>query len=216
MALDYRRARAKMVEHQLKAQGIRDERILEVFRQVPRHEFVDAALAPQAYADRPLPIGHGQTISQPFMVAIMSALLELHQDHRVLEIGTGSGYQAAILARLVRSVFTVERVPELARAAQETFARLGYDNVLQRVGDGSLGWKQYGPYDRIVVTAAAPAAPESLKKQLADEGRLVVPTGSRIGQVLEVITRRGDDFDYQRSVACTFVPLRGAEGWSGD
>ncbi|MBD3235959.1 MAG: protein-L-isoaspartate(D-aspartate) O-methyltransferase [Candidatus Eisenbacteria bacterium] len=214
--MDYRQARQRMVEVQLEARGIRDARVLEAFRRVPRHEFVEPAMAAQAYADRPLPIGHGQTISQPYMVAIMTELLDLQPDHRVLEIGTGSGYQAAILAELARSVFTVERMPELARAARERFDRLGLDNILQRVGDGTLGWKQYAPYDRIVVTAGAPRVPASLRDQLVDGGLLVVPTGSRLGQVLELIRREGERFAHERSIACTFVPLCGAEGWQND
>lgn len=216
MALDYRGARAAMVAQQLQARGIRDVRVLEVFREVPRHEFVDPALAGEAYADRPLPIGYGQTISQPYMVAIMTESLAPDKDDRVLEIGTGSGYQAAILSRLVRSVFTVERVTDLAENARRTFARLEYTNILQRVGDGTQGWKAYAPYDGIIVTAGAPAAPGSLLAQLADGGRLVIPVGSRGGQVLEIITREGDKYHTQHSVGCTFVPLYGEEGWRSE
>jgi len=213
VGLEYTQARANMVEQQLRGHGIRNEAVLEVFREVPRHEFVDPGLRADAYEDRPLPIAHCQTISQPYMVALMTACLEPEADDRVLEIGTGSGYQAAILSRLVRAVFTVERISSLAEEARRAFERLGYTNILQRVGDGSVGWKAYAPFDGIVVTAAAPAAPPSLLAQLAEGGRLVVPTGPRGGQVLEVITRRGDEFVTLRSVSCAFVPLVGAEGW---
>ena len=176
---EFHEKRALMVDNQIARHrpAVRNNAVLEAMRQVPRHLFVPGYMRGVAHADRPLPIGHGQTISQPYMVAVMTELLDPQPDQRVLEIGTGSGYQAAILAELVRSVFTVERIPELARSAQETFDRLGYDNILQRVGDGSVGWKQYAPYDRIVVTAGAPAAPDSLKTQLAEGGRLVIPTG---------------------------------------
>jgi protein-L-isoaspartate(D-aspartate) O-methyltransferase len=216
VAIGYRQARTSMVDTQLRARGIRDERILEVFREIPRHEFVDAGLVAEAYSDRPLPIGHGQTISQPYMVAIMTESLAPRRGDRVLEIGTGSGYQAAILSRLARSVFTVERISELAESAKRVFQQLGYTNILQRVGDGSPGWKAYAPYDEIVVTAAAPEVPSSLLEQLAEGGRLVVPTGSRTSQVLEVVTRTGDSFHRANTVACTFVPLLGEEGWKHD
>jgi protein-L-isoaspartate(D-aspartate) O-methyltransferase len=216
VAIDYRQARRRLVDEQLRARGIADERVLAAFLEVPRHEFVDAALAPQAYTDRALPIGHGQTISQPYMVGIMTALLRPQPQDRVLEIGTGSGYQAAVLSRLVRTVFTVERLPALARRAQAAFERLGLTNILQRVGDGSLGWKAYAPYDGIVVTAGSPAVPASLLAQLGTGGRLVIPTGSRECQVLKVVTRgaQGDSEDH--NLRCVFVPLVGEEGWPGD
>ena len=205
-----------MVEKQLRARGIQDERVLAVFESVPRHAFVDQALAPQAYSDRALPIGHGQTISQPYMVAIMSQKLSPQPMHKVLEIGTGSGYQAAVLSKLARSVFTVERLGPLAERAKQVFAELGLTNILQKVGDGTMGWKAYAPYDGIIVTAGAPRVPHPLLQQLAEGGRLIVPTGSRGGQMLTIITRQGDEFHEERAVPCVFVPLVGEEGWGND
>jgi protein-L-isoaspartate(D-aspartate) O-methyltransferase len=203
-----------MVESQLRARNIRDERILEAFLQVPRHEFVDTALAAEAYSDRALPIGHGQTISQPYMVGIMTSFLAPKPTDRVLEVGTGSGFQAAILSRLVHTVFSVERIASLAQRAQKNFAARGITNIIQRVGDGSLGWKAYAPFDGIIVTAGAPAIPGPLQDQLADGGRLVVPTGSRGGQILSIVTREGDRFASRSEVPCIFVPLLGEEGWN--
>jgi len=205
-----------MVEKQLRSRGIEDERVLAVFESLPRHAFVDQALAPQAYSDRALPIGHGQTISQPYMVAIMSEKLNPQPTEKVLEIGTGSGYQAAILSKLARSVFTVERIEPLAARAKQTFADLKLTNILQMVGDGSMGWKAFAPYDGIIVTAGAPRVPYPLLKQLAEGGRLIVPTGSRGGQMLTIITRRGDEYHEDRAVPCVFVPLVGEEGWGND
>jgi protein-L-isoaspartate(D-aspartate) O-methyltransferase len=216
MPIDYRQARLRMVEQQLCTRGITDDRVLAAFRDVPRHRFVDSALEAQAYTDRALPISHGQTISQPYMVAIMTQYLAPDPRDRVLEIGTGSGYQAAILSRLARSVFTVERIAELAQRARQTFADLGVTNVIQRVGDGSLGWVQYAPYDGILVTAGAPHVPASLRAQLADGGRLVVPTGSRGSQMLRIIQRLGEEYREESAVPCIFVPLLGEEGWAGE
>lgn len=216
MKIDYRQARARMVETQIRGGGITDERVLQAFIDVPRHEFVDPALAAQSYCDRALPISHGQTISQPYMVAVMTQHLRPQPEERVLEIGTGSGYQAAILSKLVRSVFTIERIPALADRAKEAFGRMGITNVIQRVGDGSLGWKAYAPYDGIIVTAGAPDVPRSLLEQLADGGRLVTPTGSRSSQILSIVTRDGDTFEKRTAVPCVFVPLLGKEGWRGD
>ncbi len=213
MAIDYSQARRRMVEQQLQSRGITDDRVLRAFLEVPRHRFVESALEAQAYSDRALPIGHGQTISQPYMVAVMTQELELEPEDRVLEIGTGSGYQAAVLSRLARSVFTVERHGELAEKAKRVFADLGYTNILQRVGDGTLGWKQYAPYDAIVVTAGAPRVPEALRRQVSEGGRLVVPTGSRGSQMLRVLRREGETFQEHSCVPCIFVPLVGQEGW---
>ncbi len=210
---DYRQARQRMVARQLRARDIRSEPILSAFESVPRHRFVDAALAGEAYSDRALPIGHGQTISQPYMVAVMTELLAPEQGQRVLEIGTGSGYQAAILSKLVRSVFTIERIAALAERAQAALADLKITNVLQLVSDGSVGWKAYAPYDGIMVTAGAPRVPYPLVRQLTDGGRLVVPTGSRHSQKLTVLVRVGDAYEQEQCVPCTFVPLVGEEGW---
>jgi protein-L-isoaspartate(D-aspartate) O-methyltransferase len=213
---DYPQARARMVETQLRPRGIVDARVLDAFLAVPRHEFVDPGLAAEAYADRPLPIGYGQTISQPYMVAVMTQLLAPRPDARVLEIGTGSGYQAAILSRLTRTVFSVERIPGLAQRAKEAFARLGITNVLQRVGDGSIGWEAYAPYDGIVVTAGAPRVPPSLLAQLAEGGRLVVPTGGLATQTLRVLAREEGRIREREELGCVFVPLVGDEGWTDE
>jgi protein-L-isoaspartate(D-aspartate) O-methyltransferase len=212
---DYPQARDRMVATQLRARGIRDERVIEVFAEVPRHAFVDPALSAEAYSDRPLPIGHGQTISQPYMVAIMTEGLRPQPDDRVLEIGTGSGYQAAILSRLVRSVFTIERIPALVARSREALESLGITNVVQRVGDGSVGWRTHAPYDGIIVTAGAPSVPQALLGQLAEGGRLVIPSGTRAAQVLRIFTRRGEGIEERESIGCVFVPLIGEEGWGG-
>jgi protein-L-isoaspartate(D-aspartate) O-methyltransferase len=202
-----------MVETQLRPRGILDARVLDAFLSVPRHEFVDLGLVGEAYADRPLPIGHGQTISQPYMVALMTQCLAPQPGDRVLEIGTGSGYQAAILSCLARTVFTIERIAPLAQRAKEIFDRLRLSNVLQRVGDGSVGWEAYAPYEGIVVTAGAPRVPRSLLNQLAEGGRLVIPTGSAATQTLRVLVREGDRFPEREETGCVFVPLVGEEGW---
>ena len=209
----YPQARARMVATQLQGRGICDERVLAAFAEIPRHLFVDPALAEEAYADRALPIGFGQTISQPYMVALMTELLQPRTEDRVLEIGTGSGYQAAILSRLVHTVFTIERVASLAEGAGRVLRTLGITNVIQRVADGSAGWPGNAPYRGILVTAGAPDVPRSLLAQLSEGGRLVIPTGSRASQNLTVVERRGDQFFPVQRLACAFVPLLGREGW---
>jgi protein-L-isoaspartate(D-aspartate) O-methyltransferase len=206
-------ARARMVEQQLRSRGIRDERVLQAFTEVQRHRFVEPALRDSAYGDHALPIGLAQTISQPYMVALMTEALRPEAGDRILEIGTGSGYQAAILSRLVRTVFTIERIPALAQRAQQTLSEMGIGNVIQRMGDGSVGWSQYAPYDGIVVTAGAPRIPESLLAQLAVGGRLVVPIGSEGGQVLRIVERQAEGFREEETCLCSFVPLIGKEGW---
>ncbi len=206
-------ARARMVEAQLRARGIVNERVLEAFREIPRHRFVEPAMAASAYGDHALPIGHGQTISQPYMVALMTSALKPQPEGRILEIGTGSGYQAAILSRLVRTVFTVERLPALAQRAQQILAGLNIKNVIQRIGDGSVGWKQFAPYEGIVVTAGAPRVPDSLLTQLAVGARLVIPIGTGSNQVLRIIERRAEGFREEENCLCAFVPLIGREGW---
>jgi protein-L-isoaspartate(D-aspartate) O-methyltransferase len=208
------RSRDRMVREQLEARGIRDLRVLQAMRDVPRHAFVDEALAGGAYGDHPIPIGFGQTISQPFMVAVMTELLRPRPEHRVLDVGTGSGYQAAVLSRLVRTVFGVERIPELTLRAQETLSRLGLENVVLMTGDGTLGWSRFAPFDGILVAAGGPEAPASLLEQLAEGGRLVMPTGTRASQRILVAERRaGGAIDTSEGIACTFVPLLGREGW---
>ncbi len=207
----YEVERHRMVVEQIMRRGIRDPRLLEAMKTVPRHLFVPEEVRHLAYADGPLPIGFGQTISQPFIVAFMTDLLRLKGDERVLEVGTGSGYQAAILAQLAREVHTVERIPPLAERAAALLA--AYPNVYCHQGDGSLGWPEAQPYDGIIVTAAAPRVPPSLLAQLADGGRLVLPVGSRGDQLLEVWEREGEEYKKREELPVAFVPLRGRDGW---
>jgi len=202
-----------MVERQLRARGIRDPRVLQAFRDVPRHLFVPRERAAEAYEDYPIDIGRGQTISQPYMVALMTELLGLQGGERVLEVGTGSGYQAAILAKLCAAVYTVERLPDLSRRAQALLEQLGLARVHCRVGDGTLGWPEEAPFDRIIVTAAGPSVPASLEAQLAEGGRLVMPTGGRGTQELVVVERRGGALRRETHGGCVFVRLIGREGW---
>jgi protein-L-isoaspartate(D-aspartate) O-methyltransferase len=209
-------ARRRMVDEQMCGRDIRSPRVLEVFRRVPRHCFVPADERHLAYADAPLPIGHRQTISQPYIVALMTQLLDLCGDEAVLEIGTGSGYQAAVLAYLARWVYTIERVPELCRQARAALTELGLENVTVVEGDGTQGLPDHSPYQAIVVTAAAPGVPEPLKRQLADGGRLVLPVGGRGGQMLERWRRSGDRYDCEQIAPVAFVPLIGQHGWSSE
>jgi protein-L-isoaspartate(D-aspartate) O-methyltransferase len=203
-----------MVRAQLRDRGIRDERVLAAMGAVPREAFVPEDLRADAYADRPLPIGGGQTISQPWIVARMAELLGPREGDRVLEVGTGSGYGAAILAHMGCRVTSMERDPVLAAGARDVLARLGFDGRVQVVvGDGSLGLPESAPWDGILVAAAAPAAPPSLCRQLADGARLVIPVGSRRNQELRVVARRGEDVEERSHGPCVFVPLIGAEGW---
>lgn len=207
------RLREHMVSNQLEQRGIHDSRVLEAMRTVPRHRFVPLSCRDRAYDDRPLGIGRGQTISQPYMVALMTALLELSEGGHVLEIGTGSGYQTAVLAEIAERVDTVERVPELAAGAQALLEELGYENAHVHTGDGTVGYPEEAPYDGIIVTAAAPRVPPALKTQLRDGGRLVCPAGDRSTQRLVTLVRSGSDFAEQRGTGCVFVPLIGEEGW---
>ena len=209
-------ARARMVERQLRHRGIADERVLAAMGRVPREAFVPVAARRRAYDDGALPIGHGQTISQPFMVAAICSLLELEGDERVLDVGTGSGYQAAVLAELTQEVVTVERVPALAEAARAALVAAGYERVDVRVGDGSVGVPERAPYDAIAVGAAAPAVPRTLYGQLAEGGRLVVPRGSRWGQDLVQVVKTSAGPTETASVPCRFVPLVGDEGFERD
>ncbi len=211
--MDDRERRVQMVERQIAARGVRDPRVLEALREVPRHLFVPEEQRSHAYEDRALPIPNGQTISQPYIVAIMTELLQPASDHRVLEIGTGSGYQTAILSRLSKEVISIERHPELAEAARRLFDRLGLTNVDIRIGDGSEGLPSEAPFDRILVTAGAPSVPESLKQQLAEGGRLVLPVGPSGYQHLTIVDRVGMTFQEQERDACVFVPLIGRHGW---
>jgi len=203
------------IDEQLVARGVRDPRVLEAMRRVPRERFVPAVSQGLAYTDRALPIGSGQTISQPFMVAVMTEALMLEGTERVLEIGTGSGYQAAILAELASHVVTIERRPELAHAARDTLAALGYRNVEVVVGDGTLGLVTGEPFDRILVTAGAPRVPQALTRQLSSQrGRLVIPVGTPAQQWLTIVVRDGDRLTETQREACVFVPLLGHDGWS--
>jgi len=208
-----RAARENMVQNQLMARGIRDPRVLEAMGTVPRHRFVPEALAPEAYSDRPLPIGHGQTVSQPYMVALMTEALALRGEERVLEIGTGSGYQAAILAALCREVYTVERVEPILERAQIVLEELGYDNIRFKAFDGTLGWEEHKYYDAALVTAGAPDIPPPLLDQLAVGGRLVIPVGTRFSQQLVKITKSEDRYIRESLGGCRFVDLVGAHGW---
>ena len=214
--VDAGEARADMVERQLRRRGIADVRVLDAMARVPRDHFVPESVREHAYADAALPIGRGQTISQPFMVATICSLLGVGEDDRVLDVGTGSGYQAAVLAELAREVVTIERVPELAESAREALAAVGYPDVDVRVGDGSLGVPDRAPFDAIAVAAAAPSVPEALYDQLAPGGRLVVPRGSRWGQDLVLVVRTEDGPVERLSVPCRFVPLVGDEGFGHD
>ncbi len=206
-------ARRRMVQEQLAARGIHDRRVLHAMSAVPRHLFVPPSERAAAYEDRALALPRGQTISQPYMVATMTEALAPEPNDRVLEIGTGSGYQTAVLAELAREVYTVERDPELALDARELLEELGYGNVRYLVGDGTLGWASQAPYDGIIVTAGAPAPPRELQAQLRDGGRLIIPIGTRDEQELYRVTRRGDDYPMEWITSCRFVPLVGEEGW---
>jgi len=206
-------ARRQMVE-ELARRGIRDARVLEVIRSVPRHYFVPPTARHLAYDDRAIGLVHGQTISQPLMVATMTEAAGCRPYDRVLEIGTGSGYQTAVLADLARTVYTIEREPELALDARELLEELGYGNVQYRVGDGTLGWPGEAPFDAIVVAAGAPAVPRDLEAQLREGGRLVIPIGTRCEQELYRFTRQGGECVMDWITTCRFVPLVGEEGWS--
>ncbi len=206
-------ARRLMVEEQLRARGIRDKRLLEAMAQVPRHLFVPPKYQNLAYEDQPLPIGFGQTISQPYMVATMIEALELKGDEVVLEVGAGSGYQAAILSLLAKKVYSLEIIPELAQMARERLRRLGYENVEVLVTDGSLGWEGGAPYDAIVVAAAAPEVPQALVRQLKEGGRMVLPVGEPFLQSCMRGRKKGGKMYLEDLGACSFVPLVGEEGW---
>lgn len=214
--MDFPIARKKMVAEQLIGRGIQDARLLDVMGRVPRHEFVDPGMAAQAYQDMPLNIGLKQTISQPYMVALMTEIMELKGGEKVLEIGTGSGYQTAILAELCRHVFSIERLSTLSNRARRTLYRLGYVNVTLRIGDGTLGWPEEAPFDAIIVTAGAPEIPQVYKDQLAEGGRLVIPRGGEEAQELARITQNDGKFREELLTSCRFVKLVGRHGWQAD
>lgn len=210
---EYAPQRAEMVEKQLRRRGIRNGAVLAVMLAVPRHEFVPLELRARAYEDAPLPIGSGQTISQPYIVAAMTAALRLQPHDRVLEIGTGCGYQAAVVSRLAKEVFTIERQPELASAASEKLSQLGYSNVHVHCGDGTLGLPDFAPFDAILVAAAAPAVPKPLLAQLSEGGRMIIPVGDAENQELHLIEKRDGTFPTRMLEGCRFVPLVGFHGW---
>lgn len=210
---DFARLRAAMVETQLVPRGIRDPRVLDAMRKVPRHLFMPERNWPNAYEDMALSIGEGQTISQPYMVAVMTETLALKGDEKVLEIGTGSGYQAAILGELAREVYTIERIASLAEKAGARLGEFGYTNVHVIVGDGTLGLPEQAPFDRIIITAAAPKIPEPLIGQLREGGILVAPVGERYSQLLIRGTKREGSLAEESHLPCVFVPLIGAHGW---
>ncbi len=213
MSMDYEIARGRMVQEQLIAKGIRDERVLRTMGVVPRHYFVDQAFWPRAYGDHPLPIGHDQTISQPYIVALMTQELSPSEGDRILEIGTGSGYQAAVLSLLGCEVYTVERHPELTERAKNILKRLDIRNVHFRVGDGSIGWKEKAPFDGIVVTAGAPDIPDELLEQLDIGGRIIIPVGTLQSQRLVKVVRRKKIIERHEMIGCSFVPLVGDRAW---
>jgi len=211
--MKFRRLLEKMVSTQIEVRGIHDQRVLEAMRKVPRHLFVSEALQDQAFGDFPLPIGEGQTISQPFIVAEMTQALELTQNDRVLEIGTGSGYQTAILAELAYRVYTIERVRKLFIGARKILDQLHYHNVVAKCSDGTLGWAEESPFDAIIVTAGAPEVPDALVEQLEEGGRMVIPVGGRLSQTLLKIERREDGIRKTNLGGCRFVKLIGNHGW---
>ena len=213
MAHDFKLARERMVKNQLASRGIADEGVLQAMGKIPRHLFISEALAGEAYNDHPVPIGEKQTISQPYIVALMTEALELKGKENTLEIGTGSGYQTAILAELSSRVYTIERIKSLLVDARKLLAQLGYSNVLFKAFDGTLGWKEYAPFDAIMVTAGAPSLPEPLMDQLADNGRMVIPVGDRYTQELIKVTKKGENLEQESLGGCRFVNLIGIHGW---
>lgn len=213
--IDFTKIRRLMVENQIISRGIKDRKVIDAFLNVPREKFVPEHLIDYAYEDGPLSIGKGQTISQPYIVALMTEALKLKGGEKVLEVGTGSGYQSAILAEIGCNVYSVERIPELAQSAEKILKELGYD-VKIKVGDGTLGWEEFSPYDRIIVTAAGPDIPPSLCAQLKDGGYLIMPVGDRYFQDLILVKKTGSQMEKKNFGGCQFVLLKGAEGWKDE
>jgi protein-L-isoaspartate(D-aspartate) O-methyltransferase len=212
-SVKYKRLRDEMIQNQIEARGISDPRVLAAFRKIPRHLFVSEALMDQSYGDFPLPIGEQQTISQPFIVAEMTQALELHKDDRVLEIGTGSGYQAAILAEIVFRVYTIERIYPLYVKTRKLFDKLQHHNIVTKYSDGTTGWSDESPFDAIIVTAGAPDIPETLIKQLATGGRMVIPVGNQFSQDLMKVSKDNIGIHTTSLGGCRFVKLMGEHGW---
>jgi len=204
--INFEEKRENMVQNQLRARGVKDRKVLDVMKKIPRHEFVPENMKSYAYQDEPLPIGEGQTISQPYIVAYMTEVLALKGAEKVLEIGTGSGYQAAILAELVKEVFTVEVISPLSVKAQEVLKKLGYKNIYFKIGDGTLGWEENAPYDAVMVTAAPAKVPKALQEQLEIPGRMVIPVGSTF-QELVLVKREMKKFKKRKLLPVRFVPL---------
>jgi len=213
MTHDYSLARKRMVKNQLAPRGITDQRVLRVVGKIPRHLFMEEALIGEAYNDHPLPIGHKQTISQPYIVALMTQALELTGKEKTLELGTGSGYQTAVLAELSDKVYTIERIRPLMEKARKLLYESGYTNIMFKAFDGTFGWKQYQPYDAIMVTAGAPKIPEPLLDQLAEGGRMIIPIGDKYSQELIKVIRKKDRYKKENLGGCRFVDLIGVHGW---
>lgn len=211
--MDFTISRDNMVKTQIINRGIKDKQVISAFLKVPRHKFMSKAFQENAYGDYPLPIGYGQTISQPYIVALMTSLLEINPSDKIFEVGTGSGYQTAILAELGNKVFSTERIKELAELARKTIDSLNYQNVNIRVSDGTYGWEEFSPFDKIIVTASAPFIPEPLLNQLASNGKMVIPEGNTFSQVLKLITKKNNKITINEICGCTFVPLIGKYGW---
>ncbi|MFH0813796.1 MAG: protein-L-isoaspartate(D-aspartate) O-methyltransferase [Pseudomonadota bacterium] len=214
--MNWEKERLQMVQNQLIRRGIKDERVLEAMRSVPRHRFVPETLRESAYHDTPLSIGEGQTISQPYMVALMTECLRLNGSEAILEIGTGSGYQTAILAELASTIYTIERIDVLSAGAQLVLGELGYENIHFHIGDGTHGWPEEGPFDGIIVTAGAPDISQVLINQLKVNGIMVIPVGSRYTQTLYQVIKRKDKVEKEDVTLCIFVPLVGDHGWKED
>jgi len=214
--MDYVILRKRMVEEQLIAREINNQRVLDVFSKVERHKFIPEDLRPSSYADFPVPIGEGQTISQPYMVALMTERLDLKGDEKVLEIGTGSAYQTAILAELAGEVYSIERFDTLSQKAEKILKELGYVNIRLKVGDGSLGWPEFAPFDRIIVTAGAPRIPLPLTEQLSENGKLILPLGETFSQVLTLVEKKGDSSESRQICGCVFVPLVGKYAYKNE
>ena len=212
--MDYENLRKRMVEEQLIPRGIKNQRVLDAFYKIERHKFIPENLRNTAYADFPLPIGEGQTISQPYIVALMTECLDLTGKEKVLEIGTGSGYQTAILVELAGEVYSIERFESLAERAQTILGDLGYKNIKIKVGDGTMGWEEARPFDRIIITAASPKVPLPLIDQLTDNGKLILPLGESFSQVLTLVEKKDGKLKSIDVCGCVFVPLIGKHGWS--